>query len=57
MLALGLAGLVIGVSFFITSMLTWNKKMQMLGIIYILLSMALLGIRGVLIYIAEERKA
>jgi hypothetical protein len=56
-LAMGVAGVTIGIGMLGGAYASGNVRLGMAGAVYFLCSSAMLGFRGVLIYIDEERRS
>jgi hypothetical protein len=55
LLALGLAGLVLGFVLMSSYMFTRNVKLLDLGVIYVIVSLIVLGLRGIMVYVGHSR--
>jgi hypothetical protein len=54
---MGVAGVVIGIGMLGGAYATGNIRLGMAGAVYLLCSSAVLGFRGVVIYVNEERRS
>jgi len=55
LLALGLAGIVLGIGLMGGYIVHHNMKLVKIGSIYVLVSLVLLGLRGIMVYVKHSR--
>ncbi len=56
LLALGLAGLVLGVLLTVTFGVRGEWRVAEMGLVYVLLALGILGVRGLVVYYDQQRK-